>query len=156
MDFFVRFLLNYETMKQNGQKKAALGKADDYCLAEFSRVLGGLEPEQVKLLFRDLLTDSEALMLAKRLQIARALLAGKSYVQIQRVLGVTANTVAHVQKVLKSGGQGFRVAGKSLTVAGESGQTSQHRNLEDGSASANQGKKNSFGTVFQKIFHSPA
>lgn len=46
---------------------------------------------------RDLLTPSEVVMLARRLRIARGLLAGKSFDRIRRDLGVGLATIAGVE-----------------------------------------------------------
>lgn len=93
--------------------------ADNY-IANLFAVLTRLTPNQLMLLYGDLLTETEAEKLAKRLAIARGLLAGQSYQQIQKALGVTANTVTQIQRVLKSAGHGFRSAANWLAVTGNS------------------------------------
>lgn len=91
-------------------------------IANLFAVLTKLTPGQLMLLYGDLFTEAEAEKLAKRLEIARGLLSGQSYQQIQKALGVTANTVAQIQRVLKSAGHGFRSAAKLLALAGKSEQ----------------------------------
>lgn len=70
--------------------------------------------DDIRLLFKDLLTYTEYVMLTKRLQIARLLLAGATYEYIIKKLKVTARTITSVQSVLNTKGDGFRKAHKKL------------------------------------------
>src|SRR3989344_3074447 len=54
----------------------------------------------MKLFLRDLLTESERIMLGRRIQIARMLLAGCTHRYVADGLGVGADTVWRVQKWL--------------------------------------------------------
>lgn len=60
------------------------------------------------LLLQDLLTKSEMKMLAKRLRIAKLLLAGMTYEQIEEDLYVGHSTVAKIAAWLAERGDGFR------------------------------------------------
>lgn len=66
--------------------------------------------EAVKLFFKDLLSESEAIMLARRIEIARRLLEGDSYDDIIRDLKVGKDTVNKVQRWLTSGFGGYEKA----------------------------------------------
>jgi len=60
------------------------------------------------LLLQDLLTKSEMKMLAKRLRIAKLLLSGMTYKQIEENLHVGHSTVAKIAAWLAERGDGFR------------------------------------------------
>jgi uncharacterized protein YerC len=113
---FLKSLMPNITIKSKPEQHA-----DNY-IANLFAVLTKLTPGQLMLLYGDLFTETEAVKLAKRLEIARGLLSGQSYKQIQKALGVTANTVVEIQRVLKSAGNGFRSAANWLALTGKSEQ----------------------------------
>ncbi|MDR3643421.1 MAG: Trp family transcriptional regulator [Candidatus Doudnabacteria bacterium] len=80
------------------------------CVANLFKVLTKLPPRAAMSLYGDLLTESEAVMLAKRLEIAVSLLSGQTYRNIQLRLNVTPGTVAQIARVLKISGEGFKTA----------------------------------------------
>ncbi len=64
----------------------------------------------VKLFLRDLLTESERIMLGRRIVIARMLLAGKSYSDIRKYLGVGVTTISKVHRWLNDQMPGYEQA----------------------------------------------
>lgn len=64
--------------------------------------------EESAQLLKDLLSESEVLMLARRLQIAELLIAGKTYVEIREEMKASPGTIARVQTWLTLYGQGYR------------------------------------------------
>lgn len=66
--------------------------------------------QAMKLFLRDLLTESERIMLGRRLLIARKLLAGQPKSQIESELRVGRDTVWRVQKWLQDQLPGFEQA----------------------------------------------
>ena len=66
--------------------------------------------DAVKLLLRDLLTQSERLMLGRRIIIARKLLNGESYTDISKSLGVGPDTILRVQRWLHDEIPGYEQA----------------------------------------------
>jgi len=70
--------------------------------------------EDIRLLFKDLFTRTEYKMFAKRLEIARRLLVGENYVNIQRELKVGPDTVGRVSDSLTEKGYGLRKAHEKL------------------------------------------
>ena len=64
----------------------------------------------MKLFLRDLLTESERIMLGRRIQIARALLAGNSYDDICEDLGVGRATIGRVHQWLEDQFPGYERA----------------------------------------------
>ncbi len=68
----------------------------------------------IRLLFKDLFTNTEYKMFAKRLEIARRLLNGELYKQIQEELKVTAGTINAVSTILQEKGEGMRKAHEKL------------------------------------------
>lgn len=65
--------------------------------------------EEVAQFLKDLLSESEVLMLARRLQIAELLTEGRTYEQIRKELKVGWNTIAKVQTWLSLYGEGYRL-----------------------------------------------
>ena len=59
-------------------------------------------------LLKDLLYETEVLMLSKRLQIAELLIQGQTYEQIKTELKAGFNTIAKVQAWLEIYGEGYR------------------------------------------------
>ena len=70
--------------------------------------------EDIRLLFKDLFTHTEYKMFAKRLEIARRLLASQTYQEIGQALKVTARTINSVSNILNSTGEGLRKADQKL------------------------------------------
>ena len=66
--------------------------------------------DAVKLFLRDLLTESERIMLGRRVLIARQLLRGASYDDIQKNVGVSPNTVRTVERWLHDQLPGYEQA----------------------------------------------
>ncbi len=62
---------------------------------------------EVKNFFKDLLSESEAIMFARRIHIAKMLLEGKTYDDIMKKLGVGPDTIGKVQQWLTSGFGGY-------------------------------------------------
>jgi TrpR-related protein YerC/YecD len=63
---------------------------------------------------KDLLSEQEAIMLARRLQIADLLIQEFTYEQIKKVMRVSDGTVARVQTWLKLYGEGYRMVVERL------------------------------------------
>lgn len=64
--------------------------------------------EEVKQFFKDLLTLSEVVMISRRLQIAKMLLEGFTYRDVQRKLKVGIATIVSVEQWLNRGFGGYR------------------------------------------------
>jgi len=93
------------------KKYATLSKEIQHeLLGEFCDALCSVNTahEAVDLL-TDLLTPSETIMLAKRIRIAKLLIAGKSYETIGQSLQVSQSTIAKVASWLAESGEGFRL-----------------------------------------------
>lgn len=65
--------------------------------------------EEAASLIQDLLTKSEATMLAKRLAIADALIDGLTYSQITQLHKVSNGTIARVAEWLRTSGRGYQL-----------------------------------------------
>lgn len=70
--------------------------------------------EEVKNFFRDLLTPSESLMLARRIAVAKMLLAGATYEEIRNKLKVGHDNIKSVYRWLYDGFGGYDLALKKL------------------------------------------
>lgn len=69
----------------------------------YSMVTSLRNRKQVINFFKDLLTPSEAVMLARRIQIAKMLLQGYNYLEISNKLKTGIDTITRVQRWLKDG-----------------------------------------------------
>ena len=77
-------------------------------LDEFWTMVALLETKnEVKSFFKDLLSATESVMLARRIQIARLLLSGIGYDEIQKRIGAAPNTIASVHRWLQGGFGGY-------------------------------------------------
>lgn len=77
-------------------------------LDEFYSIVTLLESkEEVKNFFKDLLSISEALMIARRIQIAKMLMAGHSYETIRSEIGAGLTTIGNIQRWLDAGFGGY-------------------------------------------------
>jgi TrpR-related protein YerC/YecD len=77
-------------------------------LDEFYSIVTLLESkEEVKNFFKDLLSVSEALMLGRRIKIAKLLIEGSSYQTITSEIGASHATIAGVQRWLDAGFGGY-------------------------------------------------
>jgi uncharacterized protein YerC len=70
--------------------------------------------DAMKLFLRDLLTESERIMLGRRIMIARKLISGKSHREIESNMGVGKDTVWKVQQWLYDQLPGYEQAIKEL------------------------------------------
>jgi len=77
-------------------------------LYDMISVLGNRE--EVKNFFRDLLTPSESLMLARRIAVAKMLLAGATYEEIRNKLKVGHDNIKSVYRWLYDGFGGYNLA----------------------------------------------
>jgi len=68
----------------------------------------------MKAFLRDLLTESERIMLGRRILIAQQLLAGSDYETIQTELGVAPNTIQRVHRWLNDSVSGYEQAVSNL------------------------------------------
>jgi uncharacterized protein YerC len=64
----------------------------------------------MKLFLRDLLSESERIMLGRRISIARRLLQKKSYSEVQNELGVGVTTISKVHRWLRDQMPGYESA----------------------------------------------
>jgi TrpR-related protein YerC/YecD len=78
-----------------------------------------LKDEEQKEFFQELLTESEVLMLAKRIQIAKMLLAGHDYRTIESYVRIGTPTIARVNHVLRSSNQMKKVVGRLIVLEEE-------------------------------------
>ena len=70
--------------------------------------------DAMKLFLRDLLTESERIMLGRRIWIARLLLQGKNYDEIARELQVGYGTIYRIEHWLRDQFTGYEMALKNL------------------------------------------
>ena len=77
-------------------------------------IAGAKNVVDAALFLQDLLTKSEVQMLSKRLRIARLLLEGRTYEEIEKQIQVSHSTVAKIGAWLVEKGDGFRKIIKNL------------------------------------------
>ena len=78
-------------------------------LGEFYSMVSLLKNrEEVKNFFKDLLSLSEVVMISRRIQAAKMLLAGETYEAISRKLKMSTVTVSQIEKWLNNGFGGYK------------------------------------------------
>ncbi|PIP17921.1 MAG: hypothetical protein COX43_01640 [Parcubacteria group bacterium CG23_combo_of_CG06-09_8_20_14_all_35_9] len=83
-------------------------------LDEFYLAVASLETiKEVKIFFKELLSVSEVVMLARRLLVAQMLISGLTFEEISERMGMGMDTIAHVQRWIVSG-EGHKTAVKRL------------------------------------------
>ena len=80
-------------------------------LDAFARIDG---KDGVYALLQDLCTVREITEMSQRLEVARLLDAGESYLEIQEQTGASATTISRVSKCLNFGSGGYRLALSAL------------------------------------------
>lgn len=70
--------------------------------------------DEVKAFLKDLLTESERIMIGRRIIVAQRLLEDKSYVEIKQELGVGVDTIMKVHKWLEDENYGYEETIKKL------------------------------------------
>lgn len=84
-------------------------KEQEYLFIEFSQALATLHsPVEMAQFIKDLLSEQETSMLARRLQIARLLQQNFTYQEIKEKLKVSFGTIARVQTWMQIYGEGYR------------------------------------------------
>lgn len=91
-------------------RKYKLSKPEqNHLFIRLAKALAALNnPEESAQFLRDLLSEVEVLMLARRLQIAELLIDGMTYDQIRAAMKVGPGTIAKVQTWLELYGDGYR------------------------------------------------
>lgn len=91
-------------------RQSSLGQKEiEKLLIIFCQALAEIKkPTEAADFIQDLLSEQESLMLAKRLAVAKELIKGEAYLDIQKSLKVSAGTVARVNIWLRESGQGYR------------------------------------------------
>lgn len=85
-------------------------KEQEQLLIGFCKALVALKtPQEAAHFLKDLLSKQEAEMLAKRIEIARLLMKGRTYGEIQTVIKVSEGTIARVSAWLATSGEGYRL-----------------------------------------------
>lgn len=96
-------------------KKDVNKKIEEKIFKSLYQVLADLKkPKEVKLFLNDTLSETERTVLAKRLGIAYYLNDNKSYKQIKKDLKVSSATIANVHKWVENGGDGLKLALKTI------------------------------------------
>jgi uncharacterized protein YerC len=100
--------------KQKRWDKLTKKDHEDLLTDLISAIVGAKSIGDAALFLQDLLTKTEMKMLAKRLRIAKLLLAGMTYREIEKQLYVGHSTVAKIGIWLSEKGDGFRKIIKNL------------------------------------------
>ena len=66
-------------------------------------------PEEAEALLADILSPREVAAAAQRLEVARLLAEGLSYVEVSSRIGASSTTVSRVSKCLNGEGGGYRI-----------------------------------------------
>lgn len=96
-------------MRMSRKRLSKINPKERYrILDEFWTMVALLDTKgEVKSFFKDLLSATESVMLARRIQIAKLLLSGMGYDEIQNRLGAGPTTIASVHRWLQGGFGGY-------------------------------------------------
>lgn len=95
---------------RGGRGEATGGADKDEALGRLLEALCSLEtPEEAHALLCDLCTIREIADLSQRLEVARMLSEGHSYVDVSRETGASSTTVSRVSKCLNGPAGGYRL-----------------------------------------------
>ncbi|MDR1540302.1 MAG: hypothetical protein LBU32_20340 [Clostridiales bacterium] len=83
--------------------------------------LGGLE--ECSAFFEDLCTPRELQSLAQRLDVALLLRQGKTYIEINEMIGASSVTISRVSRAMRNGSQGYTQMLERLVAQSRSGET---------------------------------
>jgi TrpR-related protein YerC/YecD len=84
-------------------------------LTQFAEAIGIIKnPIEAAYFIKDIFSEQEVIMLARRLQIANLLLEGNTYEQIQDLLSAGHSTISKVHYWLSVYGDGYRLVLKKL------------------------------------------
>lgn len=101
-------------------------------LKEFCEAISVLKnSSEIMNFITDLLTKKELIMLAKRIKIAKLLIEGKNYREIEGILKVSHGTIARVNQWLLEGGEGFRLIAKRTKKEKPTPETSRDLAMKD-------------------------
>lgn len=87
--------------------------------------------EEIKIFLRDLLTESERIMIGRRIIIAQKLLKDQSYDQIMREMRVGPDTIMRVHRWLEDENNGYEKVIKQIEKTFESRQKSIKKEFYD-------------------------
>lgn len=107
--------------KYSNHKKMDKGMQGE-AFVRFAKAMASIRnPVEAAQFIKDLLSEQEAVMLGRRLQVAEMLNEGNTYENIRKSLKVSPPTIARVQQWLEVSGEGFRtVLGRTKPKAEKS------------------------------------
>lgn len=105
--------------KEKRLDKLTRKEHEELVLDLVNAIVGAKSVTDSALFLQDLLTQSEMRMLSKRLRIAKLLLNGSTYENIETQLHVSHSTVAKIGTWLSEKGDGFRTIIKNLPKQSE-------------------------------------
>ncbi|PIR96349.1 MAG: hypothetical protein COT92_01555 [Candidatus Doudnabacteria bacterium CG10_big_fil_rev_8_21_14_0_10_42_18] len=114
-------------------KKRLSRKEQEELFVDFAKALGAIHNAvEAASFIKDLLSEAEVIMLARRLQIARLLERGCTYEEIQKTMKVSNTTITKVQTWLDLYGEGYRTVLKrtKAPVKAEAASLPTWRNLK--------------------------
>lgn len=77
---------------------------------QFADAIGALDKSSVRDFLRDVMTEKEIREMASRLEAARLLQLGTSYLEVNRVTSLSSRTIARVSNWLTNGTGGYTKA----------------------------------------------
>lgn len=83
----------------------------------FQSIIGLKSHREVNDFFEDFLSETERMMLAKRLAIAVLLTKGYSFVEIRKILRVSQTTIANANVFLKYSNRGYKKVVQKILAA---------------------------------------
>lgn len=112
-----------------GKRRVELSKREtEKLLLDFCIALSTIKkPAEAVCFVQDILSSTEARMLAKRLKIAELLLDGWSYGLIAKEIKVSSSTIAKINEWLETSGDGYRILISRLKSVRKISQSAEDR-----------------------------
>ena len=104
------FSLTYYNEEKRGNTMTTNSHLKNKEIKELFEAMSKIETaDEFGAFFEDIATIQEIMDLASRLQVAKKLKAGQTYVEIEKTTGASATTIARVNKALLYGAGGYQV-----------------------------------------------
>jgi len=119
----------YNIDMAKGKRRVELSKREtEKLLLDFCIALSTIKkPAEAVCFVQDILSSTEARMLAKRLKIAELLLDGWSYGLIAKEIKVSSSTIAKINEWLETSGDGYRILISRLKSVRKISQSAEDR-----------------------------
>lgn len=104
---------------------------DQYNDELFEAILQLKDIEECYQFFEDICTIKELQSISQRLQVAKLLKKGKTYIEIEKETGASTATISRVNRCLHYGSDGYKLAMERLEISEKESKVENQENKED-------------------------